>query len=172
MDPDFDYLIRLHFCELQFNKANQRIFRIYINNKTIVDNFDVYVRARGKNKGYHQDYFDAVSSKINTLWIQLGLDTAVGASRTDALLNGFDSIGNSIRNSKTLIFRVVIGASITSVLILVAACTFIFCFCRTHKKELSDTKDNAIGWRPLILHGIVSSIGNAKGEIQKTLMKV
>ncbi|KAF2310767.1 hypothetical protein GH714_017003 [Hevea brasiliensis] len=186
VDPDFDYLVRLHFCELEYDRANRRIFRIYINNRTAADNFDVYVRAGGENKAYHQDYFDAVSSNINTLWIQLGPDTAAGASGTDALLNGleifklsrngnlayvekFDSAGNSIKNSKSWILWVVIGAGGVCILILATAFILVFFFCRTRKKELSDTKDNATGWRPLFLHGsIVSSIGHGKGGVQNS----
>ncbi|KAJ9691208.1 hypothetical protein PVL29_013400 [Vitis rotundifolia] len=76
VDPDFEYLIRLHFCELFYDRANQRSFRIYINNRTAAENFD--------------DFLDMVSSKINTLWIQLGPDTTVGASGTDAILNGLE----------------------------------------------------------------------------------
>ncbi|KAE8655309.1 putative receptor-like protein kinase [Hibiscus syriacus] len=90
VDPGFDYLIRLHFCELVFDKPNLRIFRIYINNRTAANNYDLFVKAGGMNKTYHQDYFDAVSSHINNLWIQLGPDTAAGASGIDALLNGLE----------------------------------------------------------------------------------
>ncbi|KAK9936926.1 hypothetical protein M0R45_013746 [Rubus argutus] len=67
VDPDFEYLIRLHFCELAYDKANQRIFRVYIKNRTAAHNFNVFVRARGMNKAYHQDFFDVVSSKVRTL---------------------------------------------------------------------------------------------------------
>jgi Malectin-like domain len=33
VDPSFDYLIRMHFCELTYDKPNQRMFNIYINKK-------------------------------------------------------------------------------------------------------------------------------------------
>ncbi|XP_065847027.1 probable receptor-like protein kinase At1g30570 [Euphorbia lathyris] len=186
VNPNFDYLIRLHFCELQYDKANQRIFRIYINNRSAADNFDVYVQAGGKNRAYHQDYFDPVSSKINTLWIQLGPDTAAGASGTDALLNGleifklsrngnlayvelFDSAGNSVKKSNSTILWVGIVAGVASVLVIGVICAFLICFCRNRRKELSDTKDNATGWRPLFLHGsVLSSIGKAKGGVQSS----
>lgn len=182
VDPDFDYLIRLHFCELVYEKANQRIFRIYINNRTAADNFDVFVRAGGVNKAYHQDYFDVVSSKINTLWIQLGPETAAGASGTDAFLNGVEifklsrngnlahverfgsklNTGNkSLRNRIHLLG---IGAGIVFVAILAALFSFIFCFCKKRRKTLSATKNKSPGWRPLFLHGsIANSTANAKG---------
>lgn len=181
VDPDFDYLIRLHFCELVYEVANQRIFRIYISNRTAADNFDVFAQAGGMNRAYHQDYIDVVSSKTNTLWIQLGPDTAAGAAGTDALLNGleifklsrnanlayvetYDSTQNSAGNSKTKILLVGIGAGGASVVILAGLIGFIFCYCRGQRKKLTDTKSNPPGWRPLFLHGTtLNSTANAKG---------
>ncbi|GAV65638.1 Pkinase_Tyr domain-containing protein/Malectin_like domain-containing protein [Cephalotus follicularis] len=177
VDPDFDYLIRLHFCELVFDKANQRIFTIYINNRTATDNFDVFVKAGGKSKAYHRDYFDAVSSEVNALWIQLGPDMTVGASGTDALLNGleifklsqkgnlahverFEKNGNSASNSRAYKLRVGLGAGVASLTILAVALTLIFCFCRSERTNKIDTKSNSPGWRPLFLH--VNSIAHAK----------
>ena len=184
VDPDFDYLVRLHFCELVYDKANQRIFKVYINNKTAADNFDVYARSGGKNIAYHQDYFDAISAKINTLWIQLGPDTAVGASGTDALLNGLEIFklsrsgnlafddrigptGKSANHLKSWILWLGIGAGVASALIIAIACTCIFCFCKSQRNEMSNTKDNPPRWRPLFMHGsVLSSIANAKGGAQ------
>lgn len=184
VDPDFDYLVRLHFCELVYDKANQRIFKVYINNKTAADNFDVYARSGGKNIAYHQDYLDAISAKINTLWIQLGPDTAVGASGTDALLNGLEIFkvsrsgnlafddrigptGKSASHLKSWILWLGIGAGVASALIIAIACTCIFCFCKSQRNEMSNTKDNPPRWRPLFMHGaVLSSIGNAKGGAQ------
>ncbi|KAJ0083066.1 hypothetical protein Patl1_11426 [Pistacia atlantica] len=181
VDPDFDYLVRLHFCELVYDNANERIFRIYINNRTAANTFDVFVQAGGMNRAYHQDYFDAVSSKTDTLWIQLGPDTAAGASGTDALLNGleifklsrngnlayvekYDSAGNSVGRSKSWILWVGIGAGIASVAILAVAFTLVFYICKNRREKTSDMKNNSPGWRPLFLHrGIVNSTANAKG---------
>ncbi|XP_044507514.1 probable receptor-like protein kinase At1g30570 [Mangifera indica] len=179
--PDFDYLVRLHFCELVYDSAKDRIFRIYINNRTAANTFDVYVKAGGKNRAYHQDYFDAVSSKTDTLWIQLGPDTAAGASGTDALLNGleifklsrngnlayvekYDSSGNSVGHSKSWILWVVTGAGIASVAILAVAFTLVFYICKNQGEKTIDMKNNSTGWRLLFLHrGIVNSSANAKG---------
>ncbi|KAK7246150.1 hypothetical protein RIF29_41010 [Crotalaria pallida] len=181
VDPDFDYLVRLHFCELEYDKANERIFRIFINNRTAADNFDIYVRAGGKNKAYHQDYFDSVSSKIDTLWVQLGPDTAAGAAGIDALLNGleifklskngnlasverYDSAGNTGSKSKATVLWVGIGAGIASIVILAIVIVLVFYFCKSRRKESSDTKNNPQGWRPLFLYGTaVNSTVGGKG---------
>ncbi|RDX95201.1 putative receptor-like protein kinase, partial [Mucuna pruriens] len=188
VDPDFDYLIRLHFCELMYDRANERIFRIYINNRTAANNVDVFVRAGGMSKAYHQDYFDPVSSRIDTVWVQLGPDTAAGAAGTDALLNGleifklsrngnlayverFDLDGNSGSKSKSRAVWVGAGAGVASVAI-VALVVLVLCFCKNRRKQSSDTKNNPQGWRPLFLYGgaAVNSTVAAKGSAgtQKT----
>ncbi|XP_061339683.1 probable receptor-like protein kinase At1g30570 [Gastrolobium bilobum] len=170
VDPDFDYLVRLHFCELVYDKSNERIFRIYINNRTAADNVDIFVRAGGKNKAYHQDYFDSLSLRTDTLWVQLGPDTAAGAAGTDALLNGleifklsrngnlayverYDSDGNSLSKSKSRVIWVGVGAGLASVAIIALIIVLVFCFCKSRRKESSDTKNNSPGWRPLFLYG-------------------
>ncbi|KAH7568452.1 hypothetical protein JRO89_XS06G0001400 [Xanthoceras sorbifolium] len=181
VDPDFDYLVRLHFCELVYDKANQRIFRIYINNRTAANNFDIFVQAGGMNRAYHQDYFDAVSSKIDTLWIQLGPDTAAGASGTDALLNGleifklsrngnlayverYDSAGSSGSRSKNWILWVGIAAGIASVAILLVIFILVFYICKNRREKSSDAKNNSPGWRPFFLpRAFVNGTNNAKG---------
>ncbi|KAJ8758815.1 hypothetical protein K2173_000536 [Erythroxylum novogranatense] len=188
VDPGFDYLIRLHFCELIYEKANQRIFRIYINNRTASDNFDVFLQAGGMNKAYHRDYFDAVSTRINTLWIQLGPDTAAGASGTDALLNGLEifklskngnlaytgrieSSGNSARRTKSWILWVGIGVGVASVIILAAIFTLVFCLYKNQRKESSKAKNT--WWRSLILPGSsISSVANVKRGTQNLLGSV
>ncbi|KAM7505772.1 hypothetical protein LguiB_004676 [Lonicera macranthoides] len=178
VDPGFDYLVRLHFCELVFDRANQRNFRIYINNQTGSDNFDVFVRAGGKNKAYHQDYFDAMSSKTDTLWVQLGPDTTAGSAGTDALLNGLEIFklsrnGNlahierypnqdNHKRSKTVILWATIGAGIASICVLACLVMLIICFCKKRRNKQTDTK-NSPGWRPLFLHGsLMNSTANAK----------
>lgn len=178
VDPGFDYLIRLHFCELLFGQPNQRNFRIYVNNRTAADNFDIYARAGGKNRAYHQDYLDAVSSRVNTLWIQLGPDTATGASGTDALLNGLEiyklsrngnlayvvasnPAQNTANNSKARVLLVGIGAGVGSVLILAFVATIVFLLWRRRSRK-NGGKNNAPGWRPLFLHGASLNTANAK----------
>ncbi|PIM98357.1 Serine/threonine protein kinase [Handroanthus impetiginosus] len=178
IDPDFDYLVRLHFCELVYNRPNQRIFRIFIDNRTASDNFDVYARAGGMNKVYHVDYLDSVSSRSNTIWIQLGPDTTTGSAGTDALLNGLEVFKlsrngnlayvekyNNVKGkgaSRNLILWVGIGAGIASIAILAVICFTIIWFCKKKRQE-NDTKKSPPGWRPLFL---LNSTTNAIGSVQ------
>ncbi|XP_051124938.1 probable receptor-like protein kinase At1g30570 [Andrographis paniculata] len=177
IDPNFEYLIRLHFCELEYDKPNQRVFRIFINNKTATDNFDIYVRAGGMNKAYHEDFFDSVKSY--TIWIQLGPDPTTGSAGTDALLNGLEIFklsrnGNlafvqtysNIKvksSSRSLVLWVGIGACVTSIAILGAICMMVRRFCKK-KGDLNDTKKSPPGWRPLFYGSVLNSKANPKGS--------
>uniref|UniRef100_A0A1J3K6D7 Putative receptor-like protein kinase n=1 Tax=Noccaea caerulescens TaxID=107243 RepID=A0A1J3K6D7_NOCCA len=178
VDPNFDYLVRLHFCELVVDKQNQRIFRIYINNQTAAGNFDIFAHAGGKNKAIYQDYFDPVSSKNDVLWIQLGPDTSAGASGTDALLSGleifklskdgnlahlmrFDSTGHSVDDSKRRIIWISVGAGVATIILLAFLVTLLVCLCKIRRNKSDDSKSNPPGWRPLFLH-VNNSSANAK----------
>lgn len=156
IDPDFEYLIRLHFCEFIFEEANQRIFRIYIDNKTAESHFDIYVRSGGTNRAYHEDYIDSISSKSNHIWIQLGPETSSGSSGTDALLNGLEVFKMSknnnlayverytnlgINKSTSLILWVGIGVGLACITFLVTI--YLFFFRKTKNKAYQHTNSTS-----------------------------
>jgi Protein tyrosine and serine/threonine kinase/Malectin-like domain len=178
VDPSFDYLIRLHFCELIYDKPNQRMFKIYINNKTAAENYDVYVQAGGINKAYFEDYFVILPQQTDTLWLQLGPGSLLGGPGTDALLNGLEIFklsknGNlahvldwtslnihshdNLRN-KLLIEEICIG--IACVLILVSLCGGYSLYVRGKKKNKMATYAPP-GWHPLALHEAMKNTSNA-----------
>ncbi|EHA8589450.1 Receptor-like protein kinase HERK 1 [Cocos nucifera] len=182
VDPNFDYLVRLHFCELVYDQPNMRIFRIYINNKTAAENYDVFVKAGGKDKAYHEDYVDAVSQQIDTLWLQLGPDSSTSASGTDALLNGLEIFklgrnGNLAHaperidtgrgglpagkpKSKVLWAAIVAGAG--SVITIMTLSAIFICYCIRKKKTPPVKKSNPRGRHPLFLHGTMGSTSKAQ----------
>ncbi|KAF3325700.1 hypothetical protein FCM35_KLT08780 [Carex littledalei] len=185
VDPNFDYLIRLHFCELTYNKPNQRIFKIFINNKTAAENYDVYVRAGGINKAYFEDYFDILPQQTDTLWLQLGPDSLLSGPGTDALLNGLEIFklsknGNlahvldwtslngklhSHDNSKTrlLIEQICIGMACLLMLMLLSGG---YCLYVKGKKKSKMAEDAPPGWHPLVLHEAMKSTSNARPHNQ------
>ncbi|WOL08951.1 putative receptor-like protein kinase [Canna indica] len=183
VDPNFDYLIRLHFCELVYDKPNQRIFRIYINNKTAAENYDVFVQAGGKNKAYHEDYFEAISQKVDTLWIQLGSDSLTSASGTDALLNGVEIFklsrngvlahapekinimqeggGSIIQKPKYKILWAAIGVGVCLSISGLLLCIAFMCYRIHQKRSLQSPEKRSPVWRSLPFHGTIESTTKA-----------
>lgn len=181
VDPNFDYLIRLHFCELTYDKPNQRVFKIYINNKTAAENYDVFVQGKGRNKAYHEDFLDTVPQQVDTLWLQLGPDSVASTSDTDALLNGLEIFklsrngnlahflrrvdvgegGAGAGKSKGRIVLVAIAGAVAIVAIVLVIISGIVCF-YIRKRRGTDTKEDTPGWRPLFLHSITGTTTNAR----------
>lgn len=167
VDSGFSYLIRLHFCELQFSQAAERVFRIFINNQTAADAFDVYALAGGKNKAIHRDYINPLGEGINTMWIQLGPDPST-TSNADAILNGLEifKLSNknnlagstrriepgspSVETGKSKFLWPAIGAGAGGIAIIVAVIVGLCLFCR--KKKSMSVKPHSPGWLPLFLH--------------------
>ncbi|KAK8921944.1 putative receptor-like protein kinase [Platanthera zijinensis] len=178
IEPDFDYLVRLHFCELFYDTPSQRVFKIYINNKTASENYDVFAKAGGMGRAYHEDYIDIVSRQTDTLWVQLGPDTLTGIQSTDALLNGLEifkisrngnlahgperidgGVARVKRRSKT--FFAAIGAGSISLVAISVASAALFVFVLRKKKMSSMKRDSPPGWHPLHLHDMTGSTINA-----------
>ncbi|XP_062226757.1 probable receptor-like protein kinase At1g30570 [Phragmites australis] len=187
--PNFDYLVRLHFCELVYDKPNQRIFKIYINNKTAAENYDVYVRAGGINKAYHEDYFDDLPLQADSLWLQLGPDSMTSASGTDALLNGLEIFklsknGNlayvlghidmanqrdSSKGKKKIDLWEEVGIGSASFVVLTGV--FLFSWCYIRKKRKAVDKEAPPGWHPLVLHEAMKSTTDARAASKSSLAR-
>ncbi|KAL5996447.1 hypothetical protein ACLOJK_026526 [Asimina triloba] len=56
VDPKFLYAVRMHFCELQLKKPNQRVFDIYINHQLAEQYADVIVWAGAIGVPVYRDY--------------------------------------------------------------------------------------------------------------------
>ncbi|KAG0494532.1 hypothetical protein HPP92_005526 [Vanilla planifolia] len=178
VDPNFEYLVRLHFCELYYDKPNQRDFRIYINNKTAADDYDVFVKAGGMNKAYHEDYVDAMSMQIDTLWVQLGPDTLASTPGTDALLNGLeifklshnanlahgpdkingDEPGAAYKRHKSKSFLAAFSAGFAALITISLASAALFFF----KRRNVANQEKPLGWHPLSLHEMMGSTAKAR----------
>jgi len=102
VDSNFTYIVRLHFCELLLTKVNQRVFDIYINNKTAQADADVIGWTTEKDVPVFKDYatFMPGGSGDKVLWVALHPSTSMKPEFYDAVLNGLevfkmsDSSGN------------------------------------------------------------------------------
>ncbi|KAL3634661.1 hypothetical protein CASFOL_021715 [Castilleja foliolosa] len=92
VDVNFTYLVRLHFCDYRFEKVNQMVFTIFINNRTAEKEADVIAWSGGKGVPVYKDYATYVSGKNSDglLWIALHPNVAVKPEFYDAILNGLE----------------------------------------------------------------------------------
>jgi hypothetical protein len=50
------YKVRLHFAEIYWDEAGQRLFHVTINGQQVLTNFDILAEAGGKNKALVRDF--------------------------------------------------------------------------------------------------------------------
>ncbi|CAL9069105.1 receptor-like protein kinase ANXUR2 [Musa acuminata AAA Group] len=102
VDANFTYVVRLHFCELQMTKVNQRVFDIFVNNQTAQAQADVIAWASSKAVPVYKDYavYVADGPGDEQLWVALHPSAAAKPEYYDSVLNGLeifklnDSAGN------------------------------------------------------------------------------
>ncbi|XP_057825800.1 probable receptor-like protein kinase At1g30570 [Cryptomeria japonica] len=170
VDPNFDYLVRFHFCELVFDKVGMRVFGIYINNQTADPSFDVLSLADAKNRAIYSDYTDtSMGAGVNTMWIQIGPNPSLTGSDNNAILNGLEifklSRKDNLAGSPTKlqgaenpseaeqnsILWPVIGGAIGGA-VLIGAVIFVGLCLFCGKKKPTPVKPHSPGWLPLFLH--------------------
>ncbi|KAL6990076.1 hypothetical protein U1Q18_015825 [Sarracenia purpurea var. burkii] len=93
VDGNFTYLLRLHFCEYQLSKANQRVFDIFINNKTAQPAADVMAWVNSKKGVPVYKDFAIYVEKGNgdeEIWVALHPSVSSKPEFYDAILNGLE----------------------------------------------------------------------------------
>jgi len=96
VDSGFNYLVRLHFCEISnITKINQRVFDIFLNNQTAEDAADVIAWAGGNgNNGVPviKDYVVLVPTgpPQQDMWLALHPDLKSKSQYYDSILNGVE----------------------------------------------------------------------------------
>lgn len=51
-----NYLVRLHFAEIYFKTAGQRVFNVLINGKMVLTNFDIFAAAGAENRAVTREF--------------------------------------------------------------------------------------------------------------------
>ncbi|MFS7986291.1 putative non-specific serine/threonine protein kinase [Helianthus anomalus] len=96
VDFRFYYMLRLHFCNIipQYTKRSQVVFKIFVNNKTAVEEANLFYGSRGSGYPVFKDYIVFVNDPYGKRSIQIFL-LAVHPNRNselylDAYLNGLE----------------------------------------------------------------------------------
>ena len=92
VDANFTYVVRLHFCELEYAKVNHRAFDIYINNQTAQAAADVIAWAGSKGVPFYKDFATLVMDRSGDeeLWVALHPSVSTRPEYYDAILNGLE----------------------------------------------------------------------------------
>lgn len=89
IDANFTYLVRLHFCDFQMKRMNQRVFNIYLNNQTALEEADVIAWSSSQNVPAYKD-FVVYQPGVVEMWIALHPTDETKAEFYDAILNGLE----------------------------------------------------------------------------------
>ncbi|KAJ1699118.1 hypothetical protein LUZ63_007630 [Rhynchospora breviuscula] len=194
VDAGFTYLVRFHFCEIQYpmTKINMRVFDIFINNQTAQSQADVIAWSGGIGVPTYQDYvIITTGSGWVDMWIALHPDATSKPQYYDAILNGLEVFklqnGNSslaglnpvpvkVPNGDTSTTKggsskvstgAIAGGVVGALVLLVLA---YFCLVRVFRRRgIVPGKDSASseghsGWLPLSLYGNSHSGGSVKTQ--------
>ncbi|XVF66110.1 hypothetical protein PTKIN_Ptkin10aG0008100 [Pterospermum kingtungense] len=89
VDANFTYVVRLHFCEFKLTKINQRVFDIFVNNRTAQIGADVIGWAGSQGIPVYKDYAAYVNDH-DELWVALHPTVSMKPEYYDAILNGLE----------------------------------------------------------------------------------
>ncbi|KAG9129527.1 hypothetical protein Leryth_013105 [Lithospermum erythrorhizon] len=91
VDPNFSYLIRLHFCDIVSKGPNELYFNVYINTVTVVSSLDLSTLTSGLSIPYYHDFvLNASAISNSSIIIQVGPTPNVPSSIPNAILNGLE----------------------------------------------------------------------------------
>nr|XP_043617104.1 receptor-like protein kinase FERONIA [Erigeron canadensis] len=97
VDSGFNYMLRLHFCNIipQYTKREQVRFYIFIKNQTVEKDFDPFYGTQGRGYPIFKDYVVHVDSpdgrpSKQDLWLALH-PNAYSEAYYDAYLNGLEA---------------------------------------------------------------------------------
>lgn len=194
VDAGFYYLLRFHFCEIQYpiTKVNQRVFFIYINNQTAQQQMDVIAWSGGIGRTAYKDYVTITTGSGQTdLWVALHPDLSSGSEYFDAILNGLEvfklqNYGNNSlnglnpplppvepngkpqgRNSKGAVLPAAIGGTVGGLAVLLTAFLGVCIICRRKKKVAKESGRSDDGnWTPLTDYS--KSRSNTSGKTTAT----
>ncbi|EYU36239.1 hypothetical protein MIMGU_mgv1a001323mg [Erythranthe guttata] len=98
VDPGFQYLIRLHFCDIASASANQLVFNVYIDSFLVAPDLELSAKYPGQLAAPY--FLDFVTPLIDRNNLSLSIGPSPRSAYPDALLNGLEVMKmNNTKNS-------------------------------------------------------------------------
>ncbi|KAL5999772.1 hypothetical protein ACLOJK_038057 [Asimina triloba] len=89
VELDFQYLIRLHFCDIVSRALDSLIFNVYINNQSALSSFDISSKTNELSAAYFVDFITRAPITSDRMMVQIGPSEASNAP-ANAILNGLE----------------------------------------------------------------------------------
>lgn len=100
VEEGFDYLIRLHFCDIISKALNTLYFNVYINNGIALPNLDLSSITGSLSSAYYRDFVVSESNIVNrTIKVQIGVSD-IQSGIKQAILNGLEVMKMSDRDNR------------------------------------------------------------------------
>nr|XP_023896466.1 G-type lectin S-receptor-like serine/threonine-protein kinase At1g11330 [Quercus suber] len=156
VDTGFNFLVRLHFCEIEseIHASGRREFCIYIDYQLAEEKADVLLWTHDNDTPYYKDYVVMIKNKGNdTRLLSIDLHPRLDAQLIDAILNGVEvfklsdsdnnlaganiaaplldqqqlaGAANESKSKKTTIF-IAIGSVLGLLVVLTLVCCMVLC---------------------------------------------
>ncbi|KAL0310301.1 UNVERIFIED_CONTAM: Receptor-like protein kinase HERK 1 [Sesamum calycinum] len=169
VDPGFQYLIRLHFCDIVSTSANLLVFNVYIDTFLVAPDLELSAKFFGRLATAY--YMDFVTPSVDRNNLTVSIGPSPRSAYPDALLNGLeimkmnnskDSLaGESIlprfpRSKKNVGMIVGISVGVSLALIMVGVLFFV------HRRRKQERLAHSKTWIPISINGGTSHTMGSK----------
>ncbi|KAL8243467.1 hypothetical protein R6Q59_009725 [Mikania micrantha] len=98
VDPNFTYLVRVHFCDIVSTSLNTLVFNLYINSENAYPDLELSSLTGSLDVPFYKDFVCNSSDDSGTLTVSIGPDTV--AEDKNVILNGLEvlKISNEARS--------------------------------------------------------------------------
>ncbi|XP_021809099.1 receptor-like protein kinase THESEUS 1 [Prunus avium] len=176
VDPNFLYLVRVHFCDIVSKALNSLVFNVFVNSDNVLASLDLSSITGDLGVPYYKDYVS--NSSAGTLTVSVGPDSM--ADITNAILNGLEvmkisnelgsldgslSVGNILPSSpsKKNNIGIIVGSAVGAVSVM--AIIGLFYCCLAFRKSKSTNQGT---WLPLPLYGNSQTMTKMSTTSQKS----
>ncbi|XP_074316410.1 putative receptor-like protein kinase At5g61350 [Silene latifolia] len=93
VEDNYNYLVRLHFCDIVSAAMNELYFNVYLNGMVGVNGLDLSILTSALGTAYYRDFvINSTTITNSSVMIQVGPASGGGSSQPNAILNGIEVI--------------------------------------------------------------------------------
>ncbi|KAF9666827.1 hypothetical protein SADUNF_Sadunf16G0268900 [Salix dunnii] len=180
VDRNFQYFVRVHFCDIVSKALNNLIFNLYINDDSAIESLDLSSFTGALSVPYYRDFVSNASVDSDTFTVSVGPDST--SDMTNATMNGLEifKISNEVKsldglspvesllprssskkNKSGIIIGLIVGAVVVFGLIGV-------CYCCLAAHRSKTNTHQAHPWLPLPLYGNSQTMTKMSTTSQKS----